>query len=157
MAARRPLVVVSGRQAQLPSGDTLDVPAAAPAAHASTHATDSASDPLTIYFPRGANITAPSGAGSTDCWIVDRACTVLAVKGLIRGATGTTVNATRTRSGSTVDLLGTDITLSSADTVTDGGTVQNASLAVGDIVQAKIVSLSGSPTSVMVQLNCKAP
>lgn len=153
MAARKPLVLVDGRQSQLPSGDTLDATAAA---HASSHA-PTGSDPVSIAFSRGSTLPSPASTGTTDVWVVDAACTVTAVKGLIRGATGSTVNATRIRSGSSADLLGTDITLSSADTVTDGGAVQNASLQAGDIVQTKIVGLSGSPTSVTVQINLTRP
>lgn len=81
---------------------------------------------------------------------VTKACHVLAVRGYRVGGTGATVNGRRAGSE---NFLASNLSLTSADTATDGGAVQNDALAVGEKVEAVIASTAGSPTCIVVQID----
>lgn len=102
---------------------------------------------------RGGTLVNPYGiddAINIICWRAPFACTVTAVKGYRVGGSGATVNARRNGSE---DFLASALSLTSADTWTDGGSVQNAALAAGDKVEIMIVSTTGSPTQLAVQVD----
>jgi hypothetical protein len=75
---------------------------------------------------------------------------VTAVKGYRVGGTGATINA---RKNGTSTHLASNLSLASADIWTDGGSVQNASYAAGDKMEIMIVSVSGSPTQIAIQVD----
>jgi len=76
-------------------------------------------------------------------WVAPYVCTVTAVKGYRVGGTGATINA---RKNGVSNHLAAALSLTSADTVTDGGAVQNTPYAVGDKLEIMVVSAAGSPT-----------
>lgn len=77
-----------------------------------------------------------------------RACTVTAIKGRRTAGTGATINARRNGAET---FLASDLSLTT-ETVTDGGTVQNAALAIGDTIEIGILTVEGSPTSIAIQV-----
>lgn len=96
----------------------------------------------------------PTGAVNIIVWRAPFACTVTAVKGYRVGGSGASVNA---RKNGTSNHLNTALSLTSADTWMDGGTVQNTAYATGDKLEIMIVSVSGSPTQVAVQVDFTRP
>jgi len=76
-------------------------------------------------------------------WIAPYVCTVTAVKGYRVGGTGATINA---RKNGASNHLASSLSLTSADTVMDGGAVQNTSYQAGDKLEIMVVSAAGSPT-----------
>lgn len=98
---------------------------------------------------RGGSVLNPTGSVNIYVWRAPYPATVTAVKGIRRAGTSATVNA---RKNGTLSHLATDITLSTADTWTDGGTVQNATYAVGDSLEIQITGITGTPTEVGVQV-----
>lgn len=80
-------------------------------------------------------------------WVAPYACTVTAVKGYRVGGTGATINA---RKNGASNHLASNLSLTSADTVMDGGSVQNTAYAVGDKLEIMLVTVTGSPTQVGV-------
>lgn len=87
-------------------------------------------------------------------WRAPFACTVTAVKGYRVGGTGATINA---RKNGTDNHLASAVSLSSADTWTDGGSVQNTAYSAGDKMEIMIVSVTGSPTQIAVQIDLTRP
>lgn len=100
------------------------------------------------YFTKGGLFQSPS-ASSFAVWVAPFACTVTKVRGYQDSGTGSVLTALH----GTLDLLVTDITISQAAAWQDGGTVQNASFASGDILFVKFVSVSGSPNYASVQVD----
>ena len=80
-------------------------------------------------------------------WVAPYVCTVTAVKGYRVGGTGATVNA---RKNGSLNHLASALSLTSADTVMDGGAVQNTSYQVGDKMEIMVVTVAGSPTQIGV-------
>jgi hypothetical protein len=80
-------------------------------------------------------------------WVAPYVCTVIAVKGYRVGGTGATINA---RKNGSLNHLASALSLTSADTVMDGGSVQNTTYSVGDKMEIMVVSVAGSPTQVGV-------
>lgn len=76
-------------------------------------------------------------------WIAPYFCTVTAVKGYRVGGTGATVNA---RKNGSLNHLASALSLTAADTVMDGGAVQNTQYQAGDKMEIMVVSTTGSPT-----------
>lgn len=76
-------------------------------------------------------------------WIAPYFCTVTAVKGYRVGGTGATINA---RKNGSLNHLASALSLTSADTVMDGGAVQNTQYQAGDKLEIMVVSATGSPT-----------
>ncbi len=61
------------------------------------------------------------------------------------------------RKNGTLNHLASNLSLTSADTWMDGGSVQNTAYAVGDKLEIMVVSIAGSPTQVAVQVNYSRP
>lgn len=76
-------------------------------------------------------------------WVAPYFCTVTAVKGYRVGGTGATINA---RKNGSLNHLVSALSLTSADTVMDGGAVQNTQYQAGDKLEIMVVSATGSPT-----------
>ncbi len=82
-------------------------------------------------------------------WRASFACKVTAVYGYRVGGTGAVVNA---RKNGTSDHLASDLSLTSADTWMNGGSVQNDTYAAGDRLEFEVVSVDGSPAQVAIQV-----
>ena len=102
------------------------------------------------YLEKGVTVLAPSSAIDVIVWIAPYACTVTAVKGYRVGGTGATVNARRNGAS---NHLASALSLTSADAWMDGDTVQNTAYVVGDKLEIMVVSITGSPTQVAIQVN----
>ena len=114
-------------------------------------ATTSSYIPLT--FSRGGTLYNPDGitAGANlIVWRAQKSCTLTAVKGYRVGGTGATINA---RKNGTSNHLSSNLSLSSTDTWTDGGTVQNTSYSIGDKLEIMVVSVTGTPTQIAIQVD----
>lgn len=94
--------------------------------------------------------TKPSATGASDyiVWEAPYPATVLAVRAVrVNGGTGATVNAQR---NFTSEHLAGDLSLPVQGTVYDGGAVQNTAYVAGDILEARIKSVSGGPSDISV-------
>jgi hypothetical protein len=148
-----PLPAVSGENLTDLAGGALvgDIPDASVPVYVEDHiaAARKLSIVCTIYNPAGITTT-----GNIPVWVyLPKACTVKNVRGYRVGGTGATINARR---NGTENFLASALSLTSADTQMDGGAVQNTALAVGDKVEAMLVSVTGSPTVVVVQIDVEA-
>ncbi len=83
-------------------------------------------------------------------WRARFACTVTNVRGYRVGGIGATINA---RKNGISNHLATALSLTSADTWLDGGTVQNTAYAEGDKLEMMIISVTGSPTQIAIQVD----
>jgi hypothetical protein len=101
-----------------------------------------------------ATILAPSGAINVIVMRVPIVCTVTNVRGYRIGGSGATINARRNGSS---NHLASNLSLTSANAWMDGGAVQNTAYAVGDKLEIMIVTVSGSPTQVAVQVDFSRP
>ena len=104
-------------------------------------------------FSRGGtmyNSTGVTSAVNLIVWQAPVACTVTNVAGYQVGGTNATINA---RKNGTSNHLASSLAVNSANTWTDGGAVQNTSYAIGDKLEIMIVSTTGNPTQVAVQVN----
>jgi hypothetical protein len=99
---------------------------------------------------RGGTVLGPTAPVDIIVWRAPFPCTVTKVYGYVHGATGSTVNA---RKNGTLNHLASNLTLGTADTWIDGGTVQNASYATGDKLEIRITGVTGSPATVAVQVD----
>jgi hypothetical protein len=100
----------------------------------------------TLVDASGFSFTAPLWVFA---WTAPYACRVLAVKGYRVGGTGATVNA---RLNGTSNHLGSDLSLTSADTVMDGGVVQNNSYVAGDRLEIGAVTYTGTVTQIGISV-----
>jgi hypothetical protein len=107
-----------------------------------------------VPFSCGGLILNPGGAINVIVWRAPFVCTVTNVRGYRVGGTGATVNA---RKNGTDNHLGSALSLTSADTWMDGGAVSNAAYAVGNKLEIMIVSVTGGPTQVEVQVDFTRP
>lgn len=98
----------------------------------------------------GGVILDPSGARDVMVWRAPYACTVQNVRGHRKGGTGATVNA---RVNQTSALLASDLSLSSADSWMDGGSVQNTSVAAGDDIEIRLTGITGAVTEIAIQVD----
>jgi hypothetical protein len=101
-------------------------------------------------FSITACIADPAGARIFMVWRAPYACTVTNVRGHRKGGTGATVNARKNQAS---DHLASDLSLTSADTWLDGGSVQNTSYAVGDDMEVEVASIAGAVTELVVQID----
>jgi hypothetical protein len=108
--------------------------------------------PKQQVFSKGGAIVSPV-ARTIVIWRAPFACTVTAVKGYQDVGTGSVVTA---YDGST-DLLSTDITISSAATWQDGGSLAKTAVSAGDSIAIKVVSVSGSPSYLVIQVELTQP
>lgn len=105
----------------------------------------------TVVFSRGGTIVKSDGVTAVDVvvWRAPVACTVTAVKGLRVAGTGVEVNALK----NALTLLAANLSVTTADTWTDGGAVQNATFAAGDKLTIRVAAPAGTPTQVAVQVD----
>ena len=105
-------------------------------------------------FSKDVTVLTPTTTVTVVAWRAPFACTVLKVWGYQDTGTGSVVTALH----GAQDLLVTDITLSPAGAWQDGGTVQHAKFAAGDVLYAKIVSVSAtSPGMLAIQVDLTEP
>ena len=99
--------------------------------------------------PAGGTVKNASGISVDDAivFIAPYACDVINVKGIRRDGTGATVNM---RKNFTSEHLASDLSLPAVDTLYDGGAVQNVSYAEGDIMDARVKSVAGTPTHIAI-------
>ena len=105
-----------------------------------------------LVISRGGTLYNSAGLSAGDnivVWRLPFSATVSKVYGLRNGGTGATINA----GDGTLDFLASDLSLDSADTWMDGGAVQNTSLAAGDLLEMKVVTVAGSPVYISVQVD----
>lgn len=107
-----------------------------------------------IEFSVGGVILDPTAARFVMVWRAPFPCTVTNVRGHRKGGTGATVNA---RKNQTSDFLASDLSLSSADSWTDGGSVQNTSIAAGDDIEIELASITGAVTEIAIQVDLTRP
>lgn len=100
-------------------------------------------------FSKGGTILSPT-AGNFIIWYATSACTVTNVRGYRVGGTGATVNA---RLNGTSNHLASAVSVASADTWTDGGAVQNTTYAAGDKLEIMVVTVTGNPTQVSIEVD----
>jgi len=103
-------------------------------------------------FSKGGAILSPV-AQTIVIWQAPFACTVTAVKGYQDAGTGSVITA---YDGFT-DLLSTDITISSAATWQNGGSLAMTGVLPGDSIAIKVVSVSGSPNYLVIQVEMTQP
>ena len=87
-------------------------------------------------------------------WSARYPTTVTNVRGYRVGGTGATINA---RKNGTSNHLSSALSLTSADTWMDGGAVQNTAYVADDKLEMMIVTVTGSPTQVAVQVDYTRP
>jgi hypothetical protein len=107
--------------------------------------------PYSSVVTAGGSFLDPTGARDVMVWRAPYACTVTNVRGHRKGGTGATVNARRNQGGT--NHLASALSLTSADTWMDGGSVQDATYAAGDDLEIRVISVAGSPTEVSVQVD----
>jgi len=109
-----------------------------------------------VTFSRGGTFVNADGVstGNFIVWRAPFACTVTAVKGYRVGGSGATINARR---NGTSNHLSIALSLTSADTWTDGGAVQNTAYVAGDKLEVMVVSATGSPTQIGIQVDFTRP
>lgn len=113
----------------------------------------SASGGAGLIVSRGGTLFASGGlttGGNIIVWRAPYSCTVTNVRGFRSGGSGATVNARRNGSAT---FLASNLSLTSADDWLDGGAVQNTALVAGDEVEMQVVTVTGSPTQVAVQID----
>ncbi len=109
-----------------------------------------------VSFSRGGTLLNADGVatGNIIVWRAPFACTMSALKGYRVGGSGATVNA---RKNGSSNHLSSDLSLTSADTWTDGGAVQNTAYSAGDKLEIMVVSATGSPTQISIQADFTRP
>lgn len=109
-----------------------------------------------VPFSRGGTVVKSDGVAAINVivWRAPFACTVTAVKGYRVSGSGATINA---RKNGSSNHLASDLSLTSADTWMDGGSVQNTAYAAGDKLEIMVVSVTGTPTQVAVQVDFTRP
>jgi hypothetical protein len=114
-----------------------------------------ASNALGNLKTKGNGVYNPSGitvAVNMIAWRAPYACTVTNVRGYRVGGTGATINA---RLNGASNHLSSALSVSSADTWMDGGAVQNTVYAAGDKLEVMLVTVTGSPTQILIQVDFK--
>jgi len=99
--------------------------------------------------------TRPSASGASDAivWEAPYDATVIAVRGIrLNGGSGATVNARR---NFVDEHLASDLSLPTLGTVYDGGAVQNTAYVAGDILEARIKSVSGGIADITVLIRLR--
>ena len=103
----------------------------------------------TLIISRGGAILNPSTVNAI-AWRAPYGCTVTNVRGYRVGGTGATINA---RKNGASNHLASALSLTSADTWMDGGAVQNQLYTSGDKLEIMIVSQTGNPTQIAIQVD----
>lgn len=110
-------------------------------------------NPSQTFF-KNCNVPAPTAAMDIVAMRLPFACTLTNIRGWVTGATGSTINA---RKNLTTSHLSSNLTLASAATWTDGGSITGGSYAAGDTLEFRIISVSGSPTEIAFQADFTYP
>ena len=100
------------------------------------------------------NASGISAGQNVVVWRAPFACTVQNIRGYRVAGTGATINARRNGAS---NHLAAALSLTSADTYLDGGAVQNTAYIAGDVLEVMIVTVAGSPTTVMIQVDLSVP
>jgi hypothetical protein len=101
----------------------------------------------TIYVSEGI----PNAALNLILWRAPFDCTLTRIYGYRVGGTGATVNARRNAGGTA--HLSSALSLSSADTWTDGGASYNdTAYSAGDKLEIMVVSTAGTVTQLAIQV-----
>ena len=103
-------------------------------------------------FSKGGTILSPTPQ-TIVIWRAPFPCTITAVKGYQDIGTGSVVTA---YDGST-DILSTNLTISSAATWQDGGSLAKTAVSAGDSIAIRVVSVSGSPNYLVIQVELTQP
>lgn len=106
-----------------------------------------------LVFTRGGTILSPTTTVNTIIWYAPFTATVTNVLGYVSGSTGSVINARRNG----LTLLTGNLTLGSLDTWIDGGAVQNTAIAIGDKLEIMVVSVSGVPSQIAIEIQCTRP
>jgi hypothetical protein len=110
--------------------------------------------PVAQTFSIGGTIMNPidtiTAAIDSVVWIATRTCTVTSIKGFRIGGTGATINAGNLSTG---NHLASHLSLVNASTVYDGGAVQSTSYTTGQVLKIYVISVSGGPTQITIQVN----
>ena len=102
-------------------------------------------------FTKAAVILNPTTSQNIVIWEAPYEANLKNVRAFQNG--GTTGSTFNTRKNGTLSHLGgADGTISSLDTWVDGGTVQNIEYAIGDSLEIQIMSVSGSPDYIVIQV-----
>ncbi len=100
---------------------------------------------------RGGTLLDPTGAIDVVVWRAPYACTVNKVQALQVGGTSGEVQARK--NGATAFLASNLAT--TAGTWASTSTIQNATVAVDDYLEIRIISLVGTPTGMTIQIQCQ--
>ena len=103
---------------------------------------------------KGGTVLNPTAPINVIVWFAPYSFTITNVLGYTSGSTGSVINAQR---NGTLPLLVSNLTLGSANTWTDGGAVQNTAVSIGDKLEIMIVSVSGTPTEIAVEIQGTRP
>lgn len=109
---------------------------------------------ITDIISKGGSVLDPAGARNITVWRAPYACTVTNVRAFRKSGTGATINARR---NATSNHLSSALSVSSADTWTDGGSVQNTAYAIGDSLEIMVVSITGVVTELDIQVDFTRP
>lgn len=102
----------------------------------------------------GGTVLNPTTSVNIVVWYAPFDCTVTNVLGYVDGATGSVINARR---NGTLTLLVSNLTLGVADVWIDGGAVQNTAVSTGDKLEIMVISVSGTPTQIAVEIQLTRP
>jgi hypothetical protein len=103
-------------------------------------------------FSKGGTILSPVEQ-TIVVWRAQFPCTVTAVKGYQDAGTGSVVTAF----DGTNNLLNTDITIGTAATWVDGGSIAYSAVSAGDSIYIAIVSVAGTPNYIGIQVEFTMP
>lgn len=129
------------------SGGSATTPAKSDHAHGITAFT----------FIIGITIKVPAGADDIFIWEAPFACTVTNIRGYQNLGTGSTFNAFRGTLAAPTLFLASNATVGTADSIQDGGSVQNTAVSSGDKLYARLAGVSGSPDKVAILLRLTRP
>lgn len=101
---------------------------------------------------RGGTVLSPV-AQNINVWEARDSFTVTNVRARRTGGTGATVNA---RKNGSLNHLSSNLSLTTTN-YTDGGAVQNTAYVAGDNLQIMIVSVTGAPTEIIIQVDFTRP
>lgn len=107
--------------------------------------------PASVFtFTKTLTLVKDSGLAARNylMWAAPFACNVVAVKAKRTGGTGATINA---RKNGSSNHLSSNLSLTGT-TLTDGGAVQNAAYAAGDELEGMLVSVTGTVTDIVIQV-----
>jgi hypothetical protein len=105
---------------------------------------------LSRTFAKGGTKPGATFASDAIVWEAPFPATVIAVRGVWVNGIGAPVVTVNARRNFTSEHLASDLSLPSSGVVYDGGAVQNTAYVAGDILEARIKSLTGGTADVTV-------